>query len=858
MGRSTVREETAERDDLLAAAVVKAVQGAGAYAGSVFLRSRDRRSLVLAATCGMPPSLLGGWGLVPVSSPIPVAVAYGSGRTVHLTDADETMRRFPQLAVALPYAFGSCSVPVGAGGEAFGALAVVWAAPPGSDGLTKTQRRHLRAVANRLGASLAALRDRTGDPLECAAGTAPVETPAPSAPAVRAGLFDWDLAAGTLTADGDFCAIFGLDPEAFDARADTLASRLHPGDRAAFRAAARTAAAEGRVVSRTLRVREGAGAGPGGGAEGGGEGHGSSEGYRTVVLWGRVPDLPDDRARAHLVGVVVDAQAGRAAAAAVERLRDGLFSLTPDGRVSYANRSLEQLLDISDEEVVGQCLWDALPWLSDPAIEYQHRSAMVSQTPTSFLVCRPPDQWLAFSLHPDPSGVTGRVVPTGRPDATPEPAGPPTVTTPPQPAAPAAPPAPLAPSTTAAPAPARLGVMYHVLQLGSALTEAVTTHQVCEVVAEQLLPAFGGQQLALYAVHDGTMQLIFHTGHHEGFLDWLDGMPLHAPLPGTETLTSGVPLFIESQQSLSQGYPGIPVGGVNSWAYLPLIASGRPAGTCILGFDEIHHFTSKDRSVLTALAGLIAQALERARLYDSEFALARGLQQALLPHRLPVLPDLRTTARYLPCTSGMDIGGDWYDVIPATDGVSLVIGDVEGHSIAAAATMAQLRSAVRAFVAVGHAPGDVLAGANRTLIDLGTGLLASCCYLHLDPAGHRVRAVRAGHPPPLLRHPDGHTDVLDLETGPLLGVDHSSDYPQTPVDLPPGSALALYTDGLVEERGTPIDVGIDHLRASMAHARADSLDELADRLLHHAQRSSYRADDIALLLTEYRPAATGR
>ncbi|WP_310725258.1 SpoIIE family protein phosphatase [Streptomyces sp. N2A] len=851
MGRSTVREETAERDDLLAAAAVKAVQGAGAYAGSVFLRSRDRRSLVLAATCGVPPSLLGGWGLVPVSSPIPVAVAYGSGRTIHLTDADETMRRFPQLAVALPYAFGSCSVPVGAGGETFGALSVVWAAPPGSDGLTKTQRRHLRAVANRLGASLAALRDRTGDPLEGDASTAPVETPAPSAPAVRAGLFDWDLAAGTLTADGDFCAIFGLDPETFDARADTLASRLHPGDRAAFRAAARTAAAEGRVVSRALRVREGAGAGPVGGAEGGGEGHGSSEGYRTVVLWGRVPDLPGDRARTHLVGVVIDARAGHAAAAAVERLRDGLFSLTPDGRVSYANRSLEQLLDVSDEEVVGHCLWDALPWLSDPAIEYQHRSAMVSQTPTSFLVCRPPDQWLAFSLHPDPSGVTGRVVPTGRPDAAPEPAGPPTTTAPHQPAAPAS-------STTAAAAPARLGVMYHILQLGSALTEAVTTHQVCEVVGDQLLPAFGGQQLALYAVRDGMMQLIFHTGHHEGFLDWLDGMPLHAPLPGTETLTSGVPLFIESQQSLSEGYPGIPVGGVNSWAYLPLIASGRPAGTCVLGFDEIHHFTAKDRSVLTALAGLIAQALERARLYDSEFALARGLQQALLPHRLPVLPGLRTTARYLPCTSGMDIGGDWYDVIPATDGVSLVIGDVEGHSIAAAATMAQLRSAVRAFVAVGHAPGDVLAGANRTLIDLGTGLLASCCYLRLDPVGHRAWAVRAGHPPPLLRHPDGHTDVLDLETGPLLGVDHSSDYPQTRVDLPPGCALALYTDGLVEERGIPIDVGIDHLRTSMAHARADSLDELADRLLHHAQRSSYRADDIALLLTEYRPAATGR
>ncbi|MGW9172011.1 SpoIIE family protein phosphatase [Streptomyces decoyicus] len=809
-------DATAEREDMLAAAVVKAVEASGAYAGSIFLRARDRRSIVLAASCGAPPSLLGGWRRIAVSSPIPVAAAYRSGRTIHLAGADETARRYPQLAVALPYAFGSCSVPVGAGGETFGSLAVVWAAPHGSDRLSKSRRRQLRAIANRLGASLAALRARTGDPLDCDPQAVPVETPAPSAPSVRAGLFDWDLLTGTLTGDDELCAIFGIDPGGFDDRAETLASRLHPGDRAAFRAVARVAAAEGRCTARSLRIRE---------EEGG-------ERYGTVELWGHVAERGDERARRHLVGVVIDARAGRAAAVAAERLRDGLFSLTPDGRVAYANRSLGQLLGVPGEALLGQCLWDVLPWLADPAFEDRYRSVMISQTPASFLACRPPDQWLAFSLHPGADGVTGRAVPVGQPPSAQAPQ------------AAAAAPAPVGAT------PARLGVMYHVLQLGSALTEAVTAREVCEVVADQLLPAFGGQQLALYVVRDGAMHLIFHTGHHEGFLDWLEGMPLHAHLPGTETLTSGVPLFIESQQDLSQGYPGIPVGEVSSWAYLPLIASSRPVGTCALGFDEAHQFTTKDRSVLSALAGLIAQALERARLYDEEFALARGLQRALLPQRLPVLRDIRTTARYLPGTSGMDIGGDWYDVIRTTDGVSLVIGDVEGHSIPAAATMAQLRSAVRAFAAVGHSPGNVLAGVNHTLLDLDAGLLASCCYLHLERGVHRAYAVRAGHPPPLLRHPDGTTEVLDLEVGPLLGVDHASSYPQTPVDLPPGSVLALYTDGLVEERDTDIDVGIDRLRTSMAHTHADTLDDLADRLLRHARRSSHRADDIALLLTE--------
>lgn len=809
--------ETAEREDLLAAAVVEAVEGTGAYAGSVFLRSFDRRSIVLAATRGVPPSLLGGWRLIPVSSPIPVAVAYSSGRTIYLADAEETMRRYPQLAVALPYAFGSCSVPVAARGETFGALAIVWAASPGSEGLSKAQRRHVRSVADRLGDSLAALRARTGDPVECDPQTIPVETPAPSAPALRAGLFDWDLVTGAVTVDDELCAIFGLDPRAFDGRAETLASCLHPGDRAALRTTARAAAAEGRINARRLRIRD---RGDGG------------ETYRTVELWGRAPESDDAGAPTHLVGTVVDAQAGSAAVAAVERLRDGLFSLAPDGRVTYANRSALQLLGVRGDELLGQFLADVLPWLSDPDVEYRHRCAMISQTPVSFLACRPPDRWLAFSLHPEADGVTGRVVLCGHPSSTPTPS-------------------PSSSETATAAAPARLGVMYHVLQLGSALTEAVTAREVCEVVSDQLLPAFGGQQLAIYVVRDGTMRLLFHTGHHADFLDWLEGIPLHANLPGTEALTSGAPLFIESQQDLVQGYPGIPAGEVSSWAYLPLIASSRPVGTCVLGFDEVHRFTEKDRGVLTALAGLIAQALERARLYDSEFALARGLQQALLPHRLPVAPGIRTVARYLPGTSGMDIGGDWYDVIPTGRGVCLVIGDVEGHSIAAAATMAQLRSAVRAFAAVGHTPDDVMAGVNRTLIDLGPGLLASCCYIHLEPHGHHAYAVTAGHPPPLLRRPDGTTEALELDVGPLLGVDRASAYPATRIDLPPRSVLALYTDGLVEERDADIDVGIGRLRASLAHAPADSLDELANRLLHNARGSSYRADDIALLLTEY-------
>ncbi len=182
-----------------------------------------------------------------------------------------------------------------------------------------------------------------------------------------------------------------------------------------------------------------------------------------------------------------------------------------------------------------------------------------------------------------------------------------------------------------------------------------------------------------------------------------------------------------------------------------------------------------------------------------------------------------------------------------------MIGDVEGHNVGAAATMGQLRSAVRAFATGGQPPDEVLARTNRLMVDLDPGLLASCCLIHLEPATGRACAARAGHLPPLLRDPDGRTEALHLRGGPLLGIDDRAEFPVTELVLSPGSVLALYTDGLVEEPGTSIDEGIDGLRGVLAHADARSLDELADRLLGGVRGTTHRADDVALLLALYGP-----
>jgi serine phosphatase RsbU (regulator of sigma subunit) len=285
-----------------------------------------------------------------------------------------------------------------------------------------------------------------------------------------------------------------------------------------------------------------------------------------------------------------------------------------------------------------------------------------------------------------------------------------------------------------------------------------------------------------------------------------------------------------------------------AWAYLPLIASGRPVGPCVLGYAEPHPFSTEERAVLTSLGGLIAQALERARLYDAKHQVAHGLQAALLPHALPSMAGLEVAARYLPATQGMDIGGDFFDLVRIGTSAAAVIGDVQGHNVTAAGLMGQVRTAVRAYTAVGQSPGEVMESTNRLMADLNAELFASCLYLHLDLRRHRALFARAGHPPPLLLGPDGAARVLDLAGGPLLGIDASARYPASEVELPAGSVLALYTDGLIEAPGTDLDEALTDLADRLSATPGWSLERLADDLLAHTERIRQRRDDIAVLL----------
>ncbi|MEN8651886.1 SpoIIE family protein phosphatase [Streptomyces sp. 21So2-11] len=798
---------------VLAQAVVSATESAGGYAGGIYLRSRTPGLLRLAVLAGLPGRLFRPWWRMHVNRPFPVAEAYRSGRPVNLADAEEAMRRFPQLMAGLPFPFGSMYVPIVSGNDRVGVLVVLRPATPGEP-VAPPDRYRLQHIAQRLGTALAELGS-DGTPAEWDDDPLPVQLPTVTAMPVRIGHFDWDLDSGAVTADEELHAILGIGPADFPGTIDALAERLAPEDVYGLWALARAAVGSQVPVVRRMRLR-----GP----------DGRSHLLELTGRWAHSPgDDSGGRAASHLTGFLVDLGAGPIVVEAADRLPRGIFSLDRLGRITYVNHLAERLLGRVREELVGRVLWEVLPWFGHPAYEDHHRAALLSDAPVHFLARRTPKEWLSVSMYPGHDGVTITLAATDRPAYTPG-----SVVT---------------PGVGLGSSADRSAALYRPVALAIALTEAVTARQVSAVVTEELLPAFGGRQLAIYLLSERHLYLAWETGFPQGFLDGFDGVGLDARIPGVEALTSGRPIFFESMERLAAAYPGIPIDAdVGARAFLPLIASGRPVGTCILGFDQPRGFSPEERTVLTALAGLIAQALQRAQRYDTEAALARGLQDALLPHRLPVVKGVDTLGRYLSGTQGMDVGGDWYDVVETGRGLALVIGDVQGHGVPAAATMGQLRSAVRAFALSGHDPQEVMSGTNRLLIDLDPGQFASCCYIVLDPATGIAQAVRAGHPQPVLRHPDGTVEVLDLPGGIVLGVDATASYPVTELRLAPGAMLALFTDGLVEQAGVDIDLGIERLRGTIASVGPAPLADIADRVIGDAKRADDRPDDIALLL----------
>lgn len=287
--------------------------------------------------------------------------------------------------------------------------------------------------------------------------------------------------------------------------------------------------------------------------------------------------------------------------------------------------------------------------------------------------------------------------------------------------------------------------------------------------------------------------------------------------------------------------------GVRSLLGVPLIVERRLVGVLHVGTLERRGFESDDVHLLRTVGDRAALAIEHGRLTDQRRA-ARHLQKRLLPQALPEIPGLELAARYLPASSDAGVGGDWYDVLALSSGrVGVVIGDVVGKGAQAAAYMGELRSALRAYALEELAPAPALAKLAR-LVDMERGQMATLVYGIVDRGESRMRIARAGHPYPLLVHPERGATYLTSGGGPPLGVEGAEvdSFPEHECGIEAGSTLLLYTDGLLERRGKRIR-DPEWALAETASASAGDPETLCDNVIGRFVRARPSEDDVALL-----------
>lgn len=432
-----------------------------------------------------------------------------------------------------------------------------------------------------------------------------------------------------------------------------------------------------------------------------------------------------------------------------------------------------------------------------------------------------------------------------------------------------------------------------LMYTGRALAEARTTAEVLRVAGSLAMPGFTPRALAVFSLEGDQVTLV---GSHaqrpvpQHLLPFIE-MSLDAEHPAAEVCRTGRAIYLPAPADYRSRYPAVWPKveriGNQAWAFLPLAVSNRVLGAWMIAFGEPLDFSTEERSMLTNVARMLAQAIARTSMHETELQLAAGLQRTMRPARRPFIEGMRVAARYVPSGGGLEVGGDWYDVIPLPSGrTALVIGDVQGHDVRAAGIMAELRIALRAYAAEGHRPDAVLSRASRFLAGMGHPELmpggeegaedhseddrfATCLYMEADPVSGTLDIARAGHPDPALWLTDGTMLIRPTAGGLPLGIEPGTEYPTTRLVLEPGETLLACTDGLIEAGGHTIDSGWRRIRQVSEEetegARApEDLEKFANALVDSSHApftgeeagplADRREDDMAVLLLALDPA----
>jgi serine phosphatase RsbU (regulator of sigma subunit)/PAS domain-containing protein len=791
-------------EEVLRRALEEAVAEVGGLGGLAHLRGPGA-GLFLAVSSGLPMTFTRLWREI-------------AGDSATAPAAAARQRRAVWCPASKGPGTGMASVPLPtAQGEPLGALSVV-TATPGEP--TAGQRGVLDAVARwaaerLLQAGPAEVRPETAPDVHAVSGETGLRQ---AYAATGVGAWDLHLAPGLLELDEPSLALLGVDPDVYDGHIETWINLVHPDDIGWVTAEVDRAIATLGPYDVEYRVCRPDGT------------------TRWIQVRGRVE--PDADGSGHrMLGTAWDTTESRvvrdAARNALRYMSDGFLSLDTAWRITFANVEAERLLG-SPPKLTGRLLWDLLVVRRVPGLEARCRKAAASAKPTSLEAEWPgTGRWYRFRFVPVPDGLAWYFndITTLRQRR----------------------------SEQAAAERAAAERATRIQDLTAALAEAVTSQDVVNAVAERVLPPFGASGLIVQVVEGDRMRGIGSVGYPAPFLGIVDA-PQPYLTPANQARRDHRPWFISSPKEYARSYPEWArqktPSGKQAWAFMPLVVSGRLVGLCVVSFDRPRRLTGAERALLIALSGLIAQALERARLFDAEHAQAQALQRALLPQMLPALPAVSAAARYLPAGPGTGVGGDWYDVIPlSADRVALVIGDVMGHGLSEAVIMGRLRTAVQTLSDLELPPDEILSHLNDLVNGLGDDTFATCLYAIYDPVTRLCTFARAGHPPPAVVWPDGTVRFAHTLTDPPLGV---AEPPFEAVELliPADGLLVLYTDGLIESAEVDTDTGMIRLADLLRAHHGEDLEQLCESLtgglLPAGQQST---DDAALLVVRVHTTA---
>jgi len=414
----------------------------------------------------------------------------------------------------------------------------------------------------------------------------------------------------------------------------------------------------------------------------------------------------------------------------------------------------------------------------------------------------------------------------------------------------------------------QLASLAHVALL---LTSAETVRDLEQIVVGQGMKVLGADGGAVVSPGpEGGWRVSMNASLPETAMSRYSLLPHDSPLPACWTARTGQRLTLPTRASGLAFHPVMAdvhadTGRVG-WAFMPLRVRDTLIGSLAVAWVDEHAPTPDELELLDGFAAQLAQALERIRATEAQRAaaeeaqmLSETLQRSLLTQP-PRFDTLEIAVRYQPAAQKAQIGGDWYDAFVTAAGATVVVvGDVNGHDRTAAALMAQLRNLVRGMAYDSDAsPADLLTRVDGAMHGLGLDTLATAVLARIEesgrgpdggPPGRRLRWSNAGHPPPVLRLADGTVTVLgDPDDGELLlGLDPRAARTERVMDLPPGSTLVLYTDGLVERRAAGLDEGIARLIGTVADAGGAVAEDMADAILRELGPTSHE-DDVALLV----------